>query len=64
MDNLETNLEQLEPRLNKKIEEVKEDIDNRMDNLETKLKWFIGIAVAVGSIVTSGFIVLIVGFLN
>lgn len=61
---IEEDLEQLESRLSKKIDDVQKDLNDRMDRSETKLKWFIGIAVAVGSIITSGVVVLIVGFLN
>lgn len=61
---IDRDFEKIESRLNKRIDDLKEDLNNRMDNLETKLKWFIGIAVAVGSIITSGIVALIVGFLN
>ena len=53
IDNLERQLGQLESRLNDKINESK-----------AELKRFIGIVVAIGSIITSGLVVLIVGFLN
>ena len=56
--------EQLESRLNERIDDVKKDLNNRMDRSETRLKWFISIAVAVGSIVTSGIVVLIVSLMN
>ena len=63
--------EQFESRLNKKIEGVREDLgqfesrlNKKIDDSETRLKWFIGIAVAVGGIITSGIVALIVGFLN
>ncbi len=56
--------EQLESRLNEKIDDVKKDLNDRMDRSETRLKWFISIAVAVGSITTSGIVVLIVSLLN
>ena len=55
---------QLESRLNKKIDDAKRDLNNRIDRSEKRLKWFIGIAVAIGSIITSGIVALIVGFLN
>ena len=55
---------QLESRLDKKIDDAKEDLSNRMDRSEKRLKWFIGVAVAIGSIITSGIVTLIVGFLN
>ena len=45
-----------ETTLNKKIDKVKMDLNNNLD----KLKWFICIAVAVGSIITSGVVALIV----
>ena len=64
---IDEDLGQLESRLNKKIADVKGDLNNKMDRLETKLtklKWFIGITVAVGSIITSGIVALIVAFLN
>ena len=61
---VDRDLEQLESRLNKKIDDVKTDLNQRMDRSETRLKWFISIAVAVGSIITSGIVALIVGFLN
>ena len=75
---IDKDLEQLESRLNKKINEVNEDLNDRIDTAETtlnkkidevkkdlnnnldKLKWFICIAVAVGSIITSGIVTLIV----
>ena len=57
-------LEQFESRLNKKIDDLKEVLNDRMDRSETKLKWFISIAVAVGGIITSGIVALIIGFLN
>ena len=56
--------EQLESRLNERIDDVKKDLNNRMDRSETRLKWFISIAVAVGSIATSGIVVLIVSLMN
>lgn len=55
---------QLESRLDKKIDDAKKDLNNRMDRSEKRLKWFIGVAVAIGSIITSGIVALIVGFLN
>ena len=55
---------QLESRLNEKIDDAKKDLNKRMDASEKRLKWFIGVAVAVGSIITSGIVALIVGFLN
>ena len=61
---IDEDLGQLELRFNKKINDVKRDLNNRMDRSEAKLKWFIGIAVVVGSIITSGIVALIVGFLN
>ena len=61
---IDEDLGQLESRLNKKIDDVQEDLNDRMDRSETKLKWFIGIAVVVGGILTSGIVALIVGFLN
>ena len=68
-------LEQLELRLNekiddfnkdlnKRIDDVKEELNDRMDRSETRLKWFISIVVAVGSIITSGIVALIVVLLN
>ena len=56
--------EQFESRLNEKIDDVKKDLNDRMDRSETRLKWFISIAVAVGSIATSGIVVLIVSLMN
>ena len=56
--------EQLESRLNERIDDVKKDLNDRMDRSETRLKWFISIAVAVGSIATSGIVVLIVSLMN
>ena len=43
--------EQFESRLNEKIDDVKKDLNDRIDRSETRLKWFVSIAVAVGSIV-------------
>ena len=57
---IDKDLGQLESRLNEKIDDIKEDLDRS----QTKLKWFIGIAVAVGSIITTGIVALIVIFLN
>ena len=56
--------EQFESRLNGRIDDVKKDLNDRMDRSETRLKWFISIAVVVGSIATSGIVVLIVSLLN
>ena len=64
IDDVQEDLGQFESRLNKKIDDVQEDLNDRMDRSETKLKWFIGIAVVVGGILTSGIVALIVGFLN
>lgn len=55
---------QLESRLDEKIDDAKKDLNNRMDASEKRLKGFIGVAVAVGSIITIGIVALIVGFLN
>ena len=49
-------MDRSETRLNKKIDDIKEDLDRS----QTKLKWFIGIAVVVGSILTSVIVALIV----
>ena len=59
---VDNDFEQLESRLNKKIDDVNENLNNRMNRSETKLKWFISIAVAVGGIITSGIVALIVHF--
>ena len=48
-------MDRSETRLNKKIDDIKEDLDRS----QTKLKWFIGIAV-VGSILASVIVALIV----
>ena len=61
---IDEDLEQLELRLNKKIDDIKEDLNNGMKRSETRLKWFISIAVVVGSIITSGIVALIVGILR
>ena len=61
---LNKKIDDVKEDLNKKIDDVKEDLNDRMDRSETRLKWFISIAVAVGSIVTSGIVVLIVSLLN
>ena len=53
-------LEQFESRFNKKIDDVKEELNSKIDRLETRLKWFIGIAVAVGGITVIGVVLLIV----
>ena len=53
-------LEQFESRLNKKIDDVKEELNSKIDRLETRLKWFIGVAVAVGGITVIGVVLLIV----
>lgn len=53
---LNNSMDRSETRLNKKIDDIKEDLDRS----QTKLKWFIGIAVAVGSILTSVIVALIV----
>ena len=61
---VDKDLEQLELRLNDKIDEVKTDLNQRMDRSEARLKLFISIAVSIGSIATSGFVALIVGLLK
>lgn len=53
-------IDQFESRLNKKIDDVREDINSRIDTLETRLKWFISIAIAVGGIIISGIVFLVV----
>ena len=55
-EDLNDRIDTAETTLNKKIDEVKMDLNNNLD----KLKWFICIAVAVGSIITSGIVTLIV----
>lgn len=55
---------QLESRLDKKIDDAKKELSNRMDTSERRLKGFIAVAVAIGSIITIGSVALIVGFLN
>ena len=55
-------LEQFESRLNKKIDDVKEDFSSKIDRSETRLKWFIGVAVTVGGIIVSGIVLLIVKY--
>ena len=55
-------LERLESRLNSKIDDVKKDFNDRMDRSETELKRFIVVAVAVGTIITSSIVALIVIF--
>ena len=42
---VDRDLEQLEERLNTKIDEVKKDLNLRMDRSEARLKLFVGIAV-------------------
>ena len=54
----------LESRLNQKIDDVKKDLNQRMDRSERRLMWFIGIAVPIGSVITSGIVALIIAFLN
>ena len=61
---VDRDLEQLEERLNTKIDEVKKDLNLRMDRSEARLKLFVGIAVSIGSIATSGIVALIVGLLK
>ena len=61
---VDKDLTDLESRLNKRIDEVKKDLNQRMDRSETRLKWFIGIAVTIGSVITSGIVALIVAFLS
>lgn len=55
---------QLESRLDEKIDDSKTELNKRMDESEKRLKGFIVVAVAVGSIITSGIVALIVSFLN
>ena len=57
-------LSSLGSRINEKIDDIKKDLNDRMDKSETRLKWFISIVVAIGSIATSGIVVLIVSLLN
>ena len=61
---VDKDLEQLELRLNNKIDEVKTDLNQRMDRSEARLKLFISVAVSIGSIATSGIVTLIVGLLK
>lgn len=61
---VDKDLEQLERRLNKTIEDVKTDLNKRIDRSEARLKLFIGIAVSIGSIATSGIITLIIALLK
>ena len=61
---LNNRMDRSETQFNEKIDDAKKDLNNRMGNLETGLKWFIVITVAVGCIITSGIVALIVGFLN
>ena len=61
---VDKDIEHLESRLNQKIDDVKKDLNQRMDRSETRLKWFIGIAVTIGSVITSGIVALIVAFLS
>lgn len=56
-------IDRVESRLTNRIVEVKDDINKRIDRLETGLKWFVGIAVTVGGIITSGIVALIVKFM-
>ena len=61
---LDEKIDDTKKDLNEKIDDVEKDLNNRMDRSETRLKWFISIAVAVGSIATSGIVILIVSLLN
>lgn len=56
-------IDRVESRLTNRIIEVKNDVNKRIDRLETGLKWFVGIAVTVGGIITSGIVALIVKFM-
>ena len=53
-------LEKLESRLEARIKEVKDDLNDRITRLETRLQWSMGIAVATAAII----IPLIVKFLS
>ena len=61
---LNDRIDRSETQFNEKIDGVKKDLNDRMDGSETRLRWFISIAVIVGSIATSGIVVLIVSLLN
>ena len=43
---------------------VKDDLHNRISRLETRLRSNVTITVAIGSVITSGVVALIVAFLN
>ena len=64
IDGVNKDFEQLESRLNKKIDDVKESLNNRIERSETRLKWFISIAVVIGCITTSGIVALIISLLD
>lgn len=57
-------MDRSETQFNEKIDDAKKDLNNRMDASEKRLKWFIAVAVAIGSIITIGSVALIFGFLN
>ena len=61
---LDDRMDRSETQFNEKIDDAKKDLNNRMGNLETELKWFIVITVAVGCLITSGIVALIVSLLN
>ena len=61
---VDKDLTDLESRLNEKIDEVKKDLNQRIDRSETRLRWFIGIAIPIGSVITSGIVALIIAFLS
>lgn len=46
------------------LQSLKEDLNNRISRLETRLRSNVTITVAIGSIVTSAVVALIVAFLN
>ncbi len=57
---LNEKIDNVKEDLNKKIDNVNKDLNDRMDRSETRLKQFIGIAVAVGTVVTTGIVALLV----
>ena len=60
IDNLERQLVQLESRLNDRIERSEAEFNDRIERSERELKQFIGRAVAVGAVGTTGIVALLI----
>ena len=63
---VDRDLEKLEERLNRRIDEVKEEINklnDRLDKFEENMKWIVGKTITIGGIIITVVVALIVKFL-